>query len=346
MMHGRILCNTRTLSSTLTGVQRYTRELTSRKPEYVDTIEPGNGMSGIMGHMWEQFVLPLHLHGKLLWSPANSGPLAVSSQVITVHDISPVEHPEWFSGKYAMWYKFLYSRLLPRVRHIITISEYSKDRIQQFYGISSNRITVIPNGVGRNFMGHDGDNYEEVRNAYNLGSKRYVLSVCSLEPRKNLKNLLDAWSRINSEIDDDIWLLLAGAKGSPAVFNTLDIKSVPERVQFLGHVSDAMLPSLYKHALLFIFISSYEGFGLPPLEAMASGTPLISSNTTSLPEVVGEAGLLVSPYDLDEIVDAMKKMITNGNLRNRLIDKGKQRAAGFTWDECARRTYGLLQQLS
>ncbi|MBV9274373.1 MAG: glycosyltransferase, partial [Verrucomicrobia bacterium] len=186
--------NLRTLGFHTTGVQRYLLSLLPHLPPELHSVKPPQALLGIKGHLWEQFYLPTELAGRLLWSPGNTGPLAVSRQVVTVHDAAPLDHPEWFERKFALWYSALLPRLIRRVRAIITVSHFSKKRIVQNTGIEPERVHVIFNGVDRRFRPLDQKTIRQTTAGLGL-TDPYILFVGSLEPRKNLKMLLETWRR-------------------------------------------------------------------------------------------------------------------------------------------------------
>ena len=337
-----LVVNTRCLHSKLTGVQRYTKELLERMANRVEQIEPRHLYHGIPGHAWEQLVLPFRVGSRVLWSPSNTGPLAVFKQIVTIHDVVPMDHPEWLNARFRAWYRFLLPKLAKRVAHIITISEFTKKRIIKTLGVSEDKITVIYNGVDKRFQPCPEEKTLEMRSVLKLPDRRYVLSLGSLEPRKNIHRLLCAWERILPELPNDIWLVLGGAKGSHLLFR--DVKyEIPPRVYLTGHVDDRYLPSLYSGAMLFVYPSLYEGFGLPVLEAMASGTSVITSNVTALPEVAGNACLLVNPKNVDEIAKAITKIVKDSTLREEMQSLGIKRAKNFSWDKCASQTYRVTK---
>ena len=338
-----ILVNTRCLQRNLKGARRYLEGILSHLPSELGKIHPNRFVSGLSGQLWEQCVLPWHLQGRLLWSPTGTGPLTYDWQVLTIHDISPIEHPEWFTRRYASWIKFLIPKLAHRAKHIITISEYTKSRLVELLEVPSGKITVIHNGVSNVFTPHPDQEQRTVRKELDLPSGRYVLSLGTIGPRKNIRRLLEAWEYVRSEVDSDIWLVAVGEPG-PA-HRTLDL-DIPQRVHFTGFVDDDKLPALYSGALLFAYPSLYEGFGLPPLEAMAAGTPPVVGDRTSLPEVVGDAGILVNPVDARDIAHGIVRLIDDQQLRTVLADRGIKRAKQFTWKHAARKTWNVLTTLA
>lgn len=339
-----ITVNTRILGTYLTGVQRYTLELLSRFNSDVQEIKPVHPLSGIRGHAWEQFVLPAKLHGGLLWSPSNTGPLAVERQVVTIHDISPLDHPEWMNPRFAAWYKFLIPRLAGRVRSILAVSEFTKQRIVAHCPNAESKIRVIHLGVDVRFHPANEAVIKQAREQLGIPSPHYVLVLGSLEPRKNLARLLQAWAAIQARIPGDVWLVIAGAQGRRLVFGDVSFENLPPRVKLTGHVPDELLPALYSGAMIAPYLSLYEGFGLPPLEAMACGTPLLTGNLASLPEVVGNAGVMVDPYDVDAIADGLLRLVEDSALRAELSQKGLERAKQFGWGKTAELSWQVLKE--
>ncbi|MBV8378848.1 MAG: glycosyltransferase family 4 protein, partial [Verrucomicrobia bacterium] len=260
--------NLRTLGYGITGVQRYLLSLLPHMPAQLNSVKPSRALQGIKGHVWEQFYLPTQLRKKLLWSPGNTGPITVSRQVLTVHDAASLDHPEWFERKFALWYNALLPRLVRKVRSIITVSDFSRERIVRLTGVDAERVHVISNGVDSRFHPTDPQSIKQVRTRYELDSP-YILFVGSLEPRKNLKLLLEAWQLGSFE---GATLAIVGTSGH--LFQTLQFDGIQDGVRLLGRVEDETLPALYSGAAGFVYPSVYEGFGLPPLEAMACGSPI------------------------------------------------------------------------
>lgn len=336
--------NARILKSKLTGVQRYLSELLYCWEGDYDIVSPKYFYDGVKGHLWEQTILPSLLNGNLLFSPSNTGPLTVKKQIVTIHDVVPIDHPEWLNPKFSKWYRFVVPKLTRSVSRIITISEFTKQRIIDLFDIDENKIALIPNGVGKHFTPQSVENIDHAVKQLNIPTAHYILSLGSIEPRKNLNRLLAAWEHIQDKIPTDIWLVIAGAEGKSIVFKESLIKIKPKRIHYTGHVPDDLLPGLYSGALAFVYLSEYEGFGLPPLEAMASGTPILTGNRTALPEVVGDAGLMVNPFDIEAISDGLMQLSEDSSLREELKQKGLQRSSLFTWHNTALLTRKVIEE--
>jgi glycosyltransferase involved in cell wall biosynthesis len=336
-MH-QVVVNLRNLQSPMSGVQRYTSELVNRLVDHLDTLAPKRHLGQVQGHAWEQINLPFLCKGRLLWSPANTGPLSVPNQVVTVHDAATLDHPEWFEKKFATWYRFLLPQLVRRAHKVITVSNFSKTRLLAHIPVPDEKIVVIPNGLDSKFKRPTPTHLAEVRHRLQLPD-RYILALGSLEPRKNFERLFQAWQQLELVPDKPV-LVVAG--GSGKVFRSLGFSYVPQGVQVLGRVHDDDLPALYGNAETFIYPALYEGFGLPPLEAMACECPVIVSNTTTLPETCGDAALYCDPYALDDIARSIKQMTQNPTLQNMFRTRGLEHAKHFTWDKSAQRTLEVL----
>jgi glycosyltransferase involved in cell wall biosynthesis len=269
--------------------------------------------------------------------------LAIADQVVTVHDIIAIDRPEWFTRRFAALHSWLVPRLMQRVRHVITVSEYTRQRLMERFGMRADRVTAIPNGVGEEYYPRTSADIAQMRYELSIPDGDYVLSVCSLEPRKNLTRLFAAWEKIAGQ--HSATLVIAGAKGASSVFSDAGLDRIPSSVHFTGYVAEEMLPALYSGASCFAYPSLYEGFGLPVIEALACGVPVVTSNTTSLPEVTGLSALLVDPKNVDQIGDAILELLQSPAKSRELSESGIQRASQFTWAECARRTESLLISL-
>jgi glycosyltransferase involved in cell wall biosynthesis len=335
------------------GVQRFTHELHAELSGRLQSLAPRRAYSGLAGHLWEQFTLPRRMrHNDKLLSPANTGPLSVRNQVLVLHDLAAWDHPEWFTPLFAGWYHFLWPRLVQRVQHVVTVSLFSKQRICAALKLSPEKVTTVPEAANLSFYPATPRMIESVRERYKL-RKPYFLFVGTLEPRKNLARLLQAWQEASLQ---EVELLVAGSAGSSRIFRRLglpgssqtstDLRSSqpgpPANVRWLGYVPDNDLPVLLSAALALVYPSLYEGFGLPLLEAMACGTPVIAANTTALPETAGGAALLVDPYAVDSITSALLAIRHEAHLRLDLRAAGLQHAAAFSWQQTAQRILEIL----
>ena len=339
-----IALNARFYSHVPTGMQRYGLEMTRRFGAELDIVRPHRPLRGAEGHLWEQLYLPAASRGRLLWSPNNTGPLAVSRQVCTIHDIIPIDRPEWFTPRFSAWYGWLLPRLIHRVQHIIAVSEFTRRRLIERFGVEPGKVTVIWNGVDAQFTPQPAQAIEEMRHALGIGSSRYLLSTGSLDPRKNLARLLEAWRRILPQLPEDLELVLIGREESSLVFSAANTGDIPPRVRFIGYVKQEQLPALYSGALALVYPSLYEGFGLPPLEAMACGTPVVTSATTSLPEVVGDAAVMVDPANAESIAEGVRRIVECADLRSQLREAGLAHAREITWDRSAAQTRRVLRE--
>jgi glycosyltransferase involved in cell wall biosynthesis len=342
--NSQVFINMRSQAAGLRGVQRYTAELRERLADRVVTVAPGKPLQGVRGHLWEQTVLPRIVGKGLLWSPANTGPLRLANQVLTIHDIASVEHPEWFNSVFATWYRWLTPELIKRVRRVITVSRFSRERLLTLCNINESKIVVIPEGVDRRFHPRCADEIVHMRRNLGILSPHYVLSLAALEPRKNLRRLLAAWASCVTRLPEEIWLVLAGASAPGNVFSGVEMGDIPPRVHFAGFVADDQLPALYSGALTLVYVSVYEGFGLPALEAMASGTVPIVAGNTSLPEVVGDTGIQVNPYDAEEIATAIERVVDDSHLRETLEAQVVRHSRQFSWECTADLTWGVLSE--
>ena len=333
--------NGRALGRNVTGVERYATEIVKQLNDKIQIAQPRSVSSGIKGHVWEQVVLPTSISkGALLWAPANTGPLHVANQVLTLHDVSVLEHPEWFNPSFSAWYRFLLPRLAKRVRKIITVSEFSKVRIVEVLGVSEEKVVVIPNGVDHElFYPRDVSEIREVKTKYGI-KKDYAITVGSLQPRKNFSRLFAAWQQVSPKFPH-IELLVVGVEA--AVYRSRGYVNVPPNVRFLGRVPDSDLAMLYSGAFACVQPSLYEGFNLPVLEAMACGIPVLAANTTATTEIIGDAGLLCDPLSVEGMREAISLVLNDHELRTNLREKGLMQASQYCWEESASTTWGILK---
>lgn len=339
----RLVVNTRFSTRRLTGVERYASEIVRRLGCEIRPVQPVTKLPGGLGHIWEQLFLPFLLNSdELLWSPANTGPIILSKQVLTIHDLSWLEHPQGFEPIFTRWYRWLLPKLIQRVKYVLTPSRYIKLRIIDRFQISRKRVIVVPGGVDRGIFAPVKD-AQQILRPLSI-PKRFILYVGSQGWRKNLVGLVEAWARLGQLFPEDVqalYLVLAGTGGHP--FRKVNLPTYPG-VIYLGYVPDIFLPALYSAALAFINPSFYEGFGLTTLEAMACGTAVISSRAGALPEVAGGAALYFDPQVEEELVESIHHIVTNTELRIELKRSGLRRAAQFSWDDSAARVLDILQR--
>lgn len=265
--------------------------------------------------------------------------------VVTVHDIMPLEHPEWFRLRHRWVVRLALRRVLRRAEAIIVPSDCVRRDIVRRGLAGEARIVVIPEGCERRFNAvPDPNAMERVAGKYRL-PKRYVLFVGTLDPRKNLARLLGALARVE---ESGLSLVVAGAPGWRAdeIQARANGLGLAERVRFTGFVDEQDLPQLYRGAQLFAFPSLYEGFGLPLLEAMACGVPVVASNVSAMPEVAGDAALLVDPRSEEQLAEAISRVAVDDALRGRMRERGARRAAEFTWEQAARRTMEIYRRVA
>jgi glycosyltransferase involved in cell wall biosynthesis len=256
------------------------------------------------------------------------------------------DHPETLNRRFAAWYRFLLPQLARKVRRIITVSAFVKERVIKILRVPKEKIAVIPNGVGPCFRPEAAIRSERARLQLGIPTPHYVLALGSIEPRKNLQRLLQAWRRAADVVPQDVWLVVAGEQGNPAIFKSESSGARPARMLITGHVADEILPPLVAGALALAYPSIYEGFGLPALEALASGTPVLAGNCAALREVVGDAGLFVNPLNVSEMEEGLVRITQDSTLREGLRSQGLERAKLFSWEGSAQATWDLLQEVA
>ncbi len=285
----------------------------------------------------------------VLWMP-DLRPFAIRPQTklaLTVHDLSPIMHPEFYSLKRRLWHRFIrYGKAAKRANIIFADSEYTKFDLIKFFGIDQNKIKVVYPGIDQRRFNNNLDQRikHKVKEKYQLPEK-FILGLSTLEPRKNFESLLAAFEKIS---DPEAHLVIAGRAGW--LYNNLidQIKNSSKnaKIKLLGYVEEQDKPYLYALSNLLCYPSYYEGFGFVPLEAMACGTPVITSARTSMPEVVGDAALLVEPYRVDHLVAAINEMLADQKLREHFIAKGLERVKNFSWQQSANQIYEHLCELA
>ena len=269
--------------------------------------------------------------------------------VITVHDVISLLFPQLFTLKHRLIVRAGLARVAHQADVIIVPSYAVRQDVQQCLRIDESRVVVIPEGCEPRFRPlTDLEYLHRIQTKYGLPA-RYILCLGTLEPRKNITTLLHAFARLSPTLykESALHLVVAGARGwrEQAIFQTVKRLGLEQTVYFPGFIDDEDLPALYGGALLFVFPSLYEGFGLPVLEAMGCGVPVITSITSSLPEVTGDAALLVDPYDVEGMAAAMADVVHSASLRDSLRQKGLARAQRFSWETAAQQTLDLYVAL-
>lgn len=282
------------------------------------------------------------LHVTYAAPPRSPCPVAV-----TVHDISYVPHPEWFSRRDRWVLRAGVGFTLPRARGVVTISRHAAEAIASHYRVASDRIVVTPLAADPLFTPPGEDRIRRDLAALGLASP-YVLAVGNLQPRKNLRRLVEAFGRFRQATGLPHRLVIAGKAQwqESQVFAAIRSLGLESAVTFPGYVPDPDLVSLYAGAAVFVYPSLYEGFGLPILEAMACGAPVIASNTTSMPEVAGDAALLIDPTATEALARALDQVARDPGLAGTLRRKGAERARAFSWRQTARLTLQAYRQWS
>ncbi|HEY6660002.1 MAG TPA: glycosyltransferase family 1 protein [Pyrinomonadaceae bacterium] len=299
--------------------------------------------------------IPLTLSAELRKHPVDvlhvqftAPPFCPCPVVVSIHDLSFEHLPQTFNRRSRTQLRLTVRHSARRATRILSLSEHTRRDIIETYGIEEERIKAIPLAAPKHFAPvEDNRELQRVRHNYGIDGD-YILSVGSIQPRKNLARLIKAYASLRGDYSADKLpkLVLAGkcAWLYDETLRALEESGVKKAVVLTGYVPEADLPALYTGALCFVYPSYFEGFGLPPLEAMKCGAPVIVGNRTSLPEVVGDAALAVDPFDIDAIATAIKLLMNDSELREELSVKGQQRAAAFDWQETARRTLMVYEE--
>lgn len=356
-MNGRFLCQP------TTGVQRYAQELILAIDRHLvedqgirdrfefTVLTPQNArplpalkhvsvkqVGTLTGQLWEQFELPYYCRHGILAGFCNSGPLFKYNQIVTLCDASVYRVPEAYSLPFRLWYKTLFTLIGRNAKQLLTISNFSRDELSICCEIQPEKFTVTYPGINH-------QNWANVQASDRSGDcytadRPFVLAVSSMSPHKNFQALVEAISLLG---DTDYDVFIAGGS-NPSIFKNAELK-FPNTVKLLGYVSDDKLQTLYSQAACFIYPSLYEGFGLPPLEAMSNGCPVIVAHAGSLPEVCDDAALYCDPKSPRDIADKIVLMMGDMALRTEFREKGLLRSRMFTWEKCAQETLAVIQQV-
>lgn len=302
--------------------------------------------------VWDWYCLPAALNTRgydLLWTPANTSlPVGGLAQVCTIHDTIVQEclSPRSLFERFVQRVIFPYwaRRYADRV---ITVSNFSAGRIAKVFGYKAEQITVVPNGATFAELCFDSPEVARVFLREKLGiTLRYILAFGAESPWKNTQGVLDAF-RLVAAVNPDIGLIIAGLqpRALPEFSGLVEALGLQERVTLLPFTDRTTRDALYQGAEVFLYPSLFEGFGLPPLEAMAAGTPVVASNAASIPEVVGDAAVLVNAREADEIADALLRVLESVEIRAALVDAGRRNIRCFTWGECAQRHRAVFAEM-
>lgn len=348
-----IVINARFLTQPTTGVQRFAKELSVRlkkiMKDEVHFVAPYNILDEMMakelnvqivgkhtGYFWEQVELPLYLKklgSPILLSLCNAAPLMYKNNIVAIHDIIWDKYPATSSRKFRMVYGYMIPHLCKSARHIITVSNFSKNDISSTFNITEKKFTVIYNAVDKRF---------KRINDEALKRDNYFLAVSTVKANKNFQAAIKAFNEF-SKSHQECKLYIIGDIYQKN-YQHIDLESLAQNENFklLGRVSDDDLIRYYSNAIAFLFPSLYEGFGIPPLEAQACECPVISSNSSSLPEVLGDSALFFEPHDTLTFVTQMEKICTDPVLREQQIEKGLKNVRRFSWDVSAEHVKSIL----
>ena len=357
------------ISPTLSGIGRYVWELSSRLPnrDELDSVrfyrqgrwvdDPAiflRQSASWQGGRWK-LPLPRRLRewgmaqaccGKVFHGPNYFLPSCADVGVMTVHDLSIFKFPETHPAERIREFERTFEDSLMRARHLITDSESTRLEVMEFLGWPADRITAVPLGVGEVFAPREGAELQLVLNKYGLTAGKYTLCVSTLEPRKRIDNLLKAYRALPGTIRDCFPLVLVGGKGwlSEDLHAEIERLTADGWLLYFGFVPESDLPLLYAGARLFVYPSSYEGFGLPVLEAMASGVPVVAANRASLPEVSRGAALLPNPDDISDLKGCIETGLEDEAWRMSTQEKGLAVARQYTWDRCVEGTVQVYRK--
>ena len=316
-------------------IKTYIKNVVPWSYEIKNRIFQAQFSAGLLRHPLDVYHEPNYLAFRF------SGP-----SVITVHDLSWIRHPETHPKQRLAAMSRHFPRSLERAAAILTDCSFVKKELVEMFGLKPERVTPVLLGVSPDFFPRDPSECNVFLDEHGLVYGQYVLSVGTLEPRKNIPALIDAYSMLPAELQQHYPLILVGMRGWLSSNLEARMKPLVERgvIKPLGYVADEMMPLVYSGAAAFVFPSLYEGFGLPPLEAMACGVPVISSESSSLPEVVGDAGVLVDPLNVDALAESLRRVLEDRAFTEMLAQQGVRRAAGFSWKKTAAETIAVYRR--
>ncbi|WGY72233.1 glycosyltransferase family 4 protein [Burkholderia cepacia] len=355
----RLAINGKFTAQRMTGVQRVAYELTAELARIASAgdepslVVPADHDPAAMpagarpqttgrrhGALWEQWTLPRTTRGRTLLSLCNIGPLAKRDQLVMIHDAAIFDLPAGYSLAFRLWYRFAFSILKRRARHIVTVSHFSRARLAARLGVPPARLSVVPGAVDH-IDRIDAD--PGVLSRLNLETDGYVLFVGSLAPGKNLGRALAAIALMRTSHPTLRFVIAGGANAKIFGVREAGLREDDPYVTWAGYVTDGELKALYEHAGCFVFPSLYEGFGLPPLEAMRCGCPVIVSHEGSLPEVCSGGALFCDAYSPPDIAAAIARVMDDPELRTRLRTMGREHAQQYSWQRSARALLDIVR---
>ncbi len=300
--------------------------------------------------LWEQAVMPFKISGyDVFHNPDHMLPMMPinTKKVITVHDLAFYKHPETFSARKRIFKQAMTPGSIRKADAIIAVSKNTKRDIVDLFKVDPDKIHVVYNGLNEEFSPANEDKLRIYKKAKRL-EKPYILFVGTIEPRKGIQDLIKAFDMLSEGSNKDLELIIAGRNGwlSGHIHEIAKASAKKDRIRFIGKVDAQELPLLYSGAEVFVYPSIYEGFGFPPLEAMACGTPVITTDSSSLPEVVGSAALSVPPKQPTALAYAISRVLSDTELRAALVDSGIEQAAKFSWSKCAAQTAKVYKSLN
>ncbi len=327
-----------------------TGDVLARDPRVRELVQ-----KGWKGNVWLQLVVPFLLqrykpdlfHGTLFLPPL----FARRPSVVNIYDLTVYSYPGTMEARNKWPLKMLLPQAVSRVDRIITLSEFTKQEIGERWPSAMHKIEVVPGAPYLSFDALSGvsseADSEKVLARYGVRSP-YLLYVGTMEPRKNIVRLLKAFELLNEMGERGTQLVLVGHEGwgLREVRRAWESSPVRSSIRYIGYVPDAVLGLFYRHADLFVYLSLYEGFGLPPLEAMAAGTCVVASDRASLPECLGEAGVLVDPFDVEAVAGILFRLLRDAGLRRDYVQKGLQRAKRYSWQKSAAKTLAVYREFS
>ena len=311
-----------------------------------EILKPKYGAKAALARfIWSQTVFPSVLADRhdRLYSPTHHGIIRKGlSQIITIHDLLPIKFPSQYRLQH-YYFVHVLPRLIASSSALVVDSESTRQDVHEYYNVPLDKIFVVYSAVDQKFTPSQAESLDKVRDKYELGD--FILIVGASYPHKNIVRALEAFAKASSNLRN-IQLVVAG--GRPDYTNVLKQRAKElgiQEIKFLGYVSPADLPALYSAARVLLYPSLYEGFGLPPLEAMACGCPVIVSKTSSLPEVCGDAAYYINPCDIEEMAEALRVVTSSQDVHERLRQKGFERVKLFSWEKTAQAIFQVIESV-